>query len=129
MIKANEIRLGNWVKVTFDDADINFFAKIDAIKKSKVMVRHWHPIDKIVPIPLTIDIMAKAGFKKYEEKQNDAIGDSIEIWEQSGFEVFFDIYGCLIIKDYHFNINRPQYLHQLQNLYHALSGEELTINL
>jgi hypothetical protein len=35
----------------------------------------------------------------------------------------------LVLSDYHVNINRPKYVHQLQNLYFALAGEELTIDL
>lgn len=78
----------------------------------------------IYPIPLTEEILLKCGFKKtnydsYFETKKWSNGESI-------ITVTDD--DCLVSMENTFN-KRCEDLHQLQNLYFALTGQELTINL
>lgn len=121
MIKANELRIGNLINYNeqyckvvslYDDGIIWFDDKNNDSYSSEV----YEPN----PIPLTPEILEKAGFEKYEKIKD-------ECWHKGNFEIFKTSspgYSMDIEKDIY-----PEliYLHQLQNLYFALTGEELTI--
>lgn len=135
MIQAKDLKLmrGNYVLVTFDETETGFgkdyIGKVDAIQRTKIMVEgdlHWHPIDKIKPVAISPDILLKCGFEmpsKILNLYNDwFIYDNggifyIQIEKQGASE-----YICERLKV------ECTYLHQLQNLYHSLTGSELNIN-
>ena len=108
-LKATELRLGNliWNEVQNISVkvDIRILADINDYDKE------WHPI------PLTEEWLIKFGF---EIRGEDYYKYSYyEVGKITGKWYFDD--GNFIIKD---DIN---YVHQLQNLYFALTYEELTI--
>ena len=107
MIQANEYRLGNYVYV------------IDQIKEVSIYHLKNMEVGNIFykPIPLTEDILLKCGFAGFAMLIND--GDKFEVSPILGCAW----YEALLIS------NRVTYLHQLQNLYFALTGEELICNL
>lgn len=133
MIQANELRIGNWVLK--DDT----YRKVEAISipyhhllslRNKVLLEECQ-FNEIQPIPLTEEILLKCGFEKDGVPAGFTIIDKFQIrycykdiikntWQWS-FEAFDD--------DNWIGISKPQYLHQLQNLYFPLTGEELEINL
>jgi arginine/ornithine N-succinyltransferase beta subunit len=76
-------------------------------------------IEDLKPISLTEDILVKLGFEKTENPR----------------EMKYEDYSVLFLREIRFVIcnymeNPPtvkvQFLHQLQNLYHSLTGEEIT---
>lgn len=119
MLKANELRIGNIV--------------YDPINKSNIQVRQEVLCDfangyvNLEPIPLTEEWLIKFGFEveynseytkrfSLDNERNDFIWvytyrkhNSTEFLEYGG-----RVLGC-------------KYVYQLQNLYFALTGEELTI--
>ena len=103
-MKANELRIGNWVM---------YNSKIQ-VNENKIRECVDHP-DRFAPIPLTEEWLLKFGFE-----YSDLNGDS-GLWKIPPFQ----IYGKYnqFIYDYRLDVN---YVHQLQNLYFALTGEELT---
>jgi hypothetical protein len=106
-MKGNELRIGNWVK--WDNAD-NFF-QIESINENTG--------NEIEPIPLTPEILEKAGFVKWNSEINEIkIGGSyLGVYHKLGKAYLFgEYFPC-------------QYLHQLQSLYFALTGDELNIEL
>lgn len=125
MIQANELRIGNWISYNNNHVqvfELPYLIDIDEGKEAYLVNSVW--LNEHKPIPLTPEILEKCGFEKYTENTGAPINDDIEYWHNQ-FDVFFDVHGALILKDFHFNINRPKYLHQLQNLYFALTGTEL----
>lgn len=120
-MEANELRIGNWVNVGYnkqfdlDDFE-NYFGEWKAFSN-----------DAIEPIPLTPEILEKAGFEdvKYAWKlevkdsgfivmhNNDKASFVTGDYDELGFQLKYEI----------------KYLHQLQNIYFALTGKELEINL
>lgn len=119
-MKANELRLGNIFKVS------GFPMYVEAIFKDTVYLNFegnegdvWEEnIKDLVPIPLTEEILIKAGFK--EEYDGWVFSKTIFITkDDDGWHV----------GNFGFFINSIQYLHQLQNLYFALTGEEIKIEL
>lgn len=122
MIQPNELKIGNLVYagVNFENSDITKPLGLVPIK----VQMGFTSTENLYPIPLTPEILEKAGFKK--------LSYDFEFWKNSMWrlkqhklnnEWYLTHCGeevdCIKIK----------YLHQLQNLYFALTGEELNIEL
>ena len=121
MIKAQELRLGNWVLFDVEEVYEQITARRIGFISQANSKGHIHPFK---PIPLTEDILLKCGFDKSSDGEHFFIG-------HFGFCLVYDGHDfCMkprIIDD--LVIAYSRHLHQLQNLYHALTGEELQINL
>lgn len=128
MIQANELMIGNWVKfhskfekVTLIDGDgyINL-SQSDIIPDSSI---------GLSGIPLTEEILLKCGFEVIDDnpKQKPHYKGDI-LFKVLDFE--FTNSMCDGFKCYQINNGETiiKSLHQLQNLFHALTGQELTIN-
>jgi len=123
MIQTNELRIGNWIN-EFEiatQADSRFIDRLYNIElRGKIAI-------DVTPIPLTPEILEKAGF-------NEVDGNEWYRFYDKGFlRVFIhhSVDSCFVSVDglkidYYIN---NFYLHQLQNLYFALTGEELNIEL
>ncbi len=136
MIKASELRVWNAVEYKwFENPSfrktlihrenikilaIDYINKRCLIKPKQRRNNHtWVSLERINPIPLTEEILLKCGFEKLGKYT--FVCDSALM--QLEIDVFTDklVHSILAIEVKH--------LQQLQNLYHALTGEELEINL
>jgi hypothetical protein len=111
MIQPQELRIGNYV---FDiDGDVFQVGEILDIgvkfKKTSLSSRY----EKIYPILLTEEILLKCGFLK-----DDNFYHLNNIWISNFYENYFSLDG--------FDETKIKHIHQLQNLYFDLTGEELT---
>jgi hypothetical protein len=125
-MKANELRIGNFLQ-----SDTNIIKIVGVVKKD---IYYYHnkknlyvlELNNFKPIPLTEEWLIKFGF----EKKIDCYKNIN--YNFNGYFASFDCDnpmwfgedGCceqVTIKD---NI---KYVHQLQNLYFAVTGEELTM--
>ena len=112
VMKASELRIGNWVKSLTHGIEY----KIDFIFESPMM-------NEIQPIPLTEEWLLKFGFKKEGQLYvKDFFGDYIGV-DADDFSVGTYAFGRIAHAPQPTLMN----VHQLQNLYFALTGEELTI--
>lgn len=113
MIKANELRLGNYF---FDEDGNEKKIGYSDLVSLTITVLHFNPI------PLTPEILERCGFNYWQ----DAIPKPY--WKtKKGFPLY-TTKDYFIVRDLtHTNMGKVKYLHQLQNLYHALTGEELEI--
>jgi hypothetical protein len=115
-MKANELRIGNLV-----------LSKGVPVQIEEIMwetVRHCFgefPIDYVEPIPLTEDWFLKFGFYQsmswtyaIELKGNFKL---VYYLGEKGWSIGFKSYS---------DFSNLKYVHQLQNLYFALTGDELT---
>ena len=108
-MKANELRINNLVY--FEDEILKFEFESG-----------WN-FDFIKPIPLTQEWLLKFGFIKRPFQGKDFfVIDNIELYFTERKE----------FKGWIFNLNENDlrgihFVHQLQNLYFALTGEELTL--
>ena len=115
-MKATELRIGNYyyhpIALSFERMDdVDFISSF---------------IEKFEPIPLTEEWLLKFGFEEVEYKNsvNGWVIDS-KIW----FEVSKFNYNHFMWSDDSRDIfTELKHVNQLQNLYHALTGNELTIN-
>lgn len=127
-MEANELRIGNWIDT------IHGFAIVDSVNKNvynSVFVKlkgFSGSYDKINPIPLTPEILENAGFKII----NHIHGYSFYTMNREGRhnkdKPNIDIYQSNTLYC-GYRVNHCKYLHQLQNLYFTLTGEELKIEL
>lgn len=109
-MELKELRIGNWVKGSFGN-----YLQVDA---DSFMRMHVNGEDN--PIPLTEEILLKAGFEKRQDTMWTIYNKSwISLYKMMGGKYYEveDTYTSL------------KYVHSLQNLYFALTGEELEIDL
>lgn len=122
-MKNTELRIGNWVDAGYEI--LNPYHQIKAADFS-----YLEDGREVNGIPLTPEILEKAGFvigedlnhtKYYDDKKGDT-NLQVKDWSDS---------FCLGIKygDKFISLTHIQHIHQLQNLYYALTGQELTITL
>ena len=115
-MKASELRLGNWVEQPNDGV-----TRVTAVLNDLQIKTETEYVDKYcIPIPLTEEWLLKFGFEYVEEgcgyfDQKHAV----YLWENGDVE--FHPF-CTNDRDCQIFI---QHVHQLQNLYFALTGEEL----
>ena len=126
-MKANELRLGNYVNHNIE----NKAYKVETLSvapNGDVLVLHGYfphcTLDFVSPIPLTEEWLIKFGFRKqineddvpyYFSNQPMHIG-------AKRFSGLYENGDCFGLLGNGLNI---KYVHQLQNLYFALTGEEL----
>lgn len=122
-MKANELRIGNWIN---DNGYNSIIGVIDS---------HYHAIqisgsprmialETIEPIPITEEWLVKFGFVRLGN-QETWFGRAL--WTKGTFAVMHG-YGTTNGQRTRYDMIEFDYVHQLQNLYFALTGEELTIS-
>ena len=122
-----ELRIGNWYNsVKFGNSvQCELVDLYDLCANSEGAYSH-PPIDKMfTPIPLTEEWLKKFGFKPYKPGGNGfRLGKMVIYVLPLCNEVEYDSIDFEARTNIMTNI---KYVHQLQNLYFALTGEELTI--
>jgi hypothetical protein len=118
-MEARELRIGNYVYFGIINEPIKITGGIDICNPTIVMAK---------PIPLTKEWLLKFGFEMIEDKTEE-----VWYWAYKDFVLeptFFCFgYASPIVFDLiRVNEDKPLiHVHQLQNLYFALTGEELEI--
>ena len=115
-MKANELRILNWV---YTPIGITAF---DPIQVTLFGILEHHIKDLYKPIPLTEEWLLKFGFYKRAEHSFDFWKNSMWKLEEYKNKEYYLLYHCSEEVD----CTMIKYVHQLQNLYFALTGEELT---
>lgn len=113
-MKANELRIGNLIWLWNDDLMDNEAVSVFEINEDELNGFKYR-MRESEPIPLTEEWLVKFGFEKHGE-------------------YYILMNPVLLLKDNEgsFGVsfwqgNDMKYVHQLQNLYFALTGEELEI--
>jgi hypothetical protein len=134
-MKANELRIGNYVSY-FGNSTV----KIETIRKDVAdyyliggiyrngYTTFYNQIDVISPIPLTKEWLSEFGFVGIDNPN----GTPSILYKIKGHPLIEIIFTVFPVTRYNLRCESEkeiQYVHQLQNLYFALTGEELNINL
>ncbi len=114
-MRANELRIGNIIRFSEDGTIFT----VDSIEQQGLSVQNekeiaWINLDEFEPIPITADWLFRFRFVYYPH-----------LSEFHGKNMIFHNW----IKDRGYiswGSTQIKYVHQLQNLYFALTGEELT---
>jgi hypothetical protein len=128
-MEANDLRIGNWIKSSYLNNSVNpetGFTKLDEdFMEVLFAIRNFEDLE---PIPLTPEILEKAGFVKVTDEFQDnwVLNErcSVKLLDEPVYLYSNDESdaGCYVLTEL-------RYLHQLQNIYHALTGGELLIEL
>lgn len=131
MINQNELRIGNWVSIDKQETlDLHKYIEVESIYKDGINAYYDCADESTIPdkycseisgIGLTPDVLSIIGFKLSQSKPYELYTNN------SGWAIRID---C---KDYELRphivpcvFSNFKYLHQLQNLFFCLTGEELT---
>lgn len=131
-MKAQELRIGNLTNL----------GRVYEIKENKFYVydddetNYGSAWDKIEPIPLTEEWLLRFGFEKEVmsfSKNIDLFGGGKKLSFSGDYLYIIDsdkqnTIPTDIITLWNKDVKKQFYVHQLQNLYFAITGEELTIN-
>lgn len=130
-MKANELRIGNLIQTKeYKSARriICFYGSSDVLVDSGYVTfptddESEYSLNELEPIPLTEEWLLKFGFEKINETDWQS-PSSCYRWDTAREGMQF-----LTLDDewLFFSNGEVEYVHQLQNLYFALTGEELTI--
>ncbi len=121
MIKANELRVGNifhtLIVKSITETGVNFSARYEGYLET--------PFEDLKPIPLTEDWLLKLGFEKYNDNYSIDTLHGLNSGKPSKLVIrYTELQNMVVVRPG----NRTIYIksvHQLQNLYFALTGEEL----
>ena len=113
-MKASELRIGNWIYLPS--------------KSKKYQISSGHDIEEIEgsddarPIPLTPEWLERFGFERVLHDERDWYNYPLGLINPLNN---YEDHGYMMAGEFDLDI---RYVHQLQNLFFALTGEELTIN-
>jgi len=132
-MNTNELRIGNWIKLSEDGA----ICQVSGVRELAVMIRiartsrgkmsEWVGIEHFSPILLTEEILLKCGAKKYAP--NKMLSDR---FDYDRFRLsYFPNYNYWRVTDKESNcyITKIEFLHEFQNTMFVLNGEEVEIKL
>lgn len=117
-MEAKELRLGNFVAYNTDGYTHQTVKGIYNENEVDTGYRKLLTIDKLFPIPLTEEWLIKLGFV-------NIVG---YVWAYGSFKIHSEHDGtywfsCTVRKSI-----LVETVHQLQNIFHAITGQELTIS-
>jgi len=128
-MKASELRIGNYIKLMYNYEDYETLQV--TLHDLEYIEKKWADYE---PFPLTEDWLYKFGFVDIDKGDNDYITYTdpnhdyylqIDVRRKDGkYSILDNSFDDL--RD--FSMVDIMYVHQLQNLYFALTGEELTLN-
>jgi len=134
-IQATELRIGNFIGMNLEEYPNNFFTALEIGETMKVyeglitlkgaiikrVETSFMYVDDFEPIPLTEDWLVRLGFEKPAHSWN---GDKFHLSEWDSYPLNW----CVAMnKNGAVLVEKLKYVHQLQNLYFALTGTELTL--
>lgn len=114
MIKPTELRIGNWVLINGEPKQLNR-------KLFKHVVLDGLGLESLKPIPLTEELLLECGFVLLDKDYDSQV---FNIYKLSNFT--YNTSQNVFWFNNTYSFRQPKYLHQLQNLFFALTGEELT---
>lgn len=133
-MKPQELRIGNYIQFnsTWDIERVynivSNFKWQDELKHQRKVSPEINDVDikDVRPIPLTEEWLLNFGFKENFKVEVDRGNEKTFLWSKLSFRLtIWDNYK--LVYDYMGGNIEIKYVHQLQNLYYALTGSELQI--
>lgn len=122
MLKHNDLRIGNWIETKHG------VQQVTQVEESRVLTRlppctfsmiNFH-YEEVNPILLSEEWLTRLGF----ERDNRRYSPTKFLYQKYPITFYGGDKYIKLNGNYEYNI---LYVHQLQNLFHVLTGEELTI--
>ncbi len=140
-MQANELRVGNWIESNSKYVQFNYSSYPMGNEINRVIYFYSNKkghdgehnnLANLIPIPLTSEILLKCGFEienSYSMKISIVDNDYLLYDYRQSIILIIEKNPGAEFKIIFCPYNQTIYLHQLQNLYFALIGKELNINL
>ena len=120
-MKDSDLRVGNYY-LQYGNYHKVCYEVIERLSKSDIN-QVW-----CEPIPLSDEILQKCCFEQIVYKRKGCLEDVYKYVEDGKPCIFVNLNEGVLSVDFYKGL-KIKYLHQLQNLYFALTHEELTVNL
>jgi len=126
-MKATELRIGNWVEIK--DQEVKTYAQVEGTGNLQHVAGQLWSIEELKPIPLTEKWLERFGFEKVRFDDNywfeKQAGDFSLITNDIGKIAFNEKLDHVFISE----TIQPKIktINQLQNIYFALTGEEIEL--
>ena len=119
-MEAKELRIGNWIRHKYHILLVETIDANDEIYACNIKrnVHVYKDIEDFEPIPLTEEWLIKFGFR---------VMDSWLLYYKGSFEIE-PLREGFLFSQYENDLLNIKYVHQLQNLYFTLTGEELSLH-
>lgn len=128
-LKCTDLRIGNYVKVNDPIFGVNTY-KVATIRDNGIITLSDNiscSVNNIEPIELTEELLVKIGFRKFVKSfRMELSGCRLDYFIDKTLYIYKKHTNCCLIKDLEI---KCEYIHQLQNSYFLLTGEELEIEL
>lgn len=123
-MNAKDLRIGNLLQYTdFQKVKKHLRGTTFKVTADDILFLSTYSVNYVEPIPLTEEWLIKFGFKRIQEDKYGCHYENDECWvylSRNGFDIE------VITRNKRFNLLRTyKYVHQLQNLYFAITGKEL----
>jgi len=127
-MKVEELRIGNLIYSTALDINISIYGICYDEEYNKYSIEVQDEFNDLVtafePIPLTEEWLLKFGFIIHNRSWLELTEDMrLEYLENEGLKICIETTYSLLYD----NLKHIKYVHQLQNLYFALTNKELKI--
>jgi len=121
-MKTTDLRIGNLLRDKVSKTELEVIELTENDVVTKVIDRSKFPLKEgrgIESIPLTEEWLLKFGFYKNIDT---------ELFEKNGYQIDLSVIKCLFyLPEFGDLYKELEHVHQLQNLYFALTNEELTL--
>ena len=118
-MEATELRIGNWVNFKFGNKESDVMICWNDLRNFEMNIKLDRFNDIYKPIPLTEEWLLKFGFKKTDDTCD------FVYWELDNLTF------CDVLPDnlelINYELSPCKHVHQLQNLYFALTNKELEL--
>lgn len=114
-MKANELRIGNIVDWPNEGAQTISGGRLYELMRNSTLLINTKPI------PLTEEWLIRFGARPFQS------GFIIDKYPHMEYFLWSNAYNIFVWQRCEARLRGIEYVHQLQNLYFALTGEELTI--
>jgi hypothetical protein len=122
-MELSALRIGNFFEIRAYYEETGRIRKITEIGKKQVHIDgKWLGINDLIAINITEETLLHAGFKHF-----NWLPDS-PLFECAHFKCKLTEKGVNLLYDDLINLKPIKYLHELQNIYFDLTGDELEIN-
>lgn len=125
-MKTNELRIGNYVNIEGDVVKVKEIYE-KSIYYANGEYESYATEDFIQPIELTEEVLVKIGFEKFVKSfRMELSGCRLDYFINKTLYIYKKHTNCCLIKDLEI---KCEYVHQLQNAYFLLTGQELEVKL
>lgn len=140
-MRANELRIGNLIAMNLADFPENYFKVMEVAETAMMVTDEWnceisirtghdfYDVENMEPIPLTEEWLNQFGFNMNPDWTHEPNDGATALLDLGYFRICRNMMGGIMLEDKS-GISTGvgvDYVHQLQNIYFVLTGEELKL--